>query len=128
MDGIAITRASENFTATNLVGRFAEGDKGSSPESQGSEEWNNLSESVVPDALYSLNSITSASPCVKTTSSEGERAGDIGELGEHRNCVYCFDQKKENQQENGTVLAIVVTANRLGFLKYWPEIISSALR
>ena len=27
MDGIAITRTGEKFTATNIVGRFAEGDK-----------------------------------------------------------------------------------------------------
>ena len=69
--------------------------KGSSPESQRSEEWNNLSKSVVSDALYSLNSITSGSPCVKTTGSERERAGDVEELDEHRNCVHCLDQKKE---------------------------------
>ena len=66
-------------------------EESSSPESQGSEEWNNLLESVVSDALYSLNSITSASPCVKTTGSEEKRAGDVGELSEHRNCVHCLD-------------------------------------
>ena len=66
-------------------------EESSFPESQGSEEWNDLSESVVLDTLYSLNSITSASPCVNTTGSEREKAGDVGELSEHRNCVHCLD-------------------------------------
>jgi hypothetical protein len=54
----------------------------SSSESRASEESKNSSESVESDATYSLNCLTPASPCVETTGSEGERAGDSEGIGE----------------------------------------------